>query len=487
MVSEHSYVNLTQFRRKSGRPQTAVTGIERSHCAEVKRMRFKWPRKFQGIHPDDHKTTSDCPIKELRGFKRVSIPLDMQIGPGCRPLIQKGDLVTIGQKIGEPLGPWSVPVHASISGKVISVKKEILSDGTPIENVTIEEDGVDTVCEDVHPPVVTDRESFVNAVREAGMVGLGGAAFPTHVKLTPPPGKAIDTLIINAAECEPYITSDDRICIEYPDEVIMGIMLICHYLDIPLAIIGIEDNKSESSKKLKQAINEAKSHAFYPRDGIVTKVLPTRYPTGAEKVLIRLLNGRIVPEGGLPADVGVIVQNVTTVRYIAYHMKTGMPLIRKVVTIAGGAVAHPGNFDVPVGSSIAEVIEKAGGTKDKPAKIIMGGPMMGVAIDHENRPILKHNNAIIALTEAEAALPHESPCISCGRCVRACPMYLMPTDLDKAARAMDVDELRSRHVLNCIECGCCTYVCPAKRYLVQNIRNGKTLVRRANKKKGANG
>jgi len=209
------------------------------------------------------------------------------------------------------------------------------------------------------------------------------------------------------------------------------------------------------------------------------KVLPTSYPTGAEKVLIQLINGRIVPEGGLPADVGVIVQNVTTLWFIAKYLETGMPLVKKWITLDGGAVKTPGNFEVPIGGTIEEVIEKAGGLKAEAKKIIMGGPMMGVAVDDITRPILKHNNAILVFTEEEATLPEESACIQCGRCFRACPMKLMPAALDKAARANNADELEERHVLNCIECGSCTYVCPAKRYLVQNIRNGKALVRAA--------
>lgn len=441
-------------------------------------MRLKWPQKLQGVHPRQNKNTANAAIKKVSGFEAVSIPLDMQIGPGCKSLVKKGDQVAIGQKIGEPLGAWSVPVHASISGTVKSVKKEILSDGTYVEYVNIDSDGKETVSEEVKPPKVHNSEDFVAAVRASGLVGLGGAAFPTHVKMQPPPDKTIDTLIINAAECEPYITSDHRTCLEYPQQVIKGIMLTCRYLNIPEAIIAIEDNKRDLVSVLQAEIDKISDAPDFPKQGISIRVFPTQYPAGAEKILIRLVNGRIVPEGGLPADVGVIVQNVGTIRYIAEYFETGMPLVRKIVTLDGSAVETPANLDVPIGAAIEDVVEKSGGCKAEAFKVIMGGPMMGVAIDDLSRPILKHNNAILMLDEKEATLPSEIACIQCGRCTRACPMLLMPTTLDKAARIQDCDTLNKYHVMNCIECGCCTYVCPSKRYLLQNIRIGKTLVRR---------
>jgi electron transport complex protein RnfC len=259
-------------------------------------------------------------------------------------------------------------------------------------------------------------------------------------------------------------------------------MVTASWLGVKEVIIGIEDNKPDVIKPLEEAINA------YPRReaeaDIVIKIsmLPTLYPTGAEKVLINKLTDRVVPMEGLPADIGVIVQNVTTIAFIANYLKTGMPLIRKVITLDGSAIAKPGNYDVPVGAHIEDVIEVAGGTCTNPGKIIMGGPMMGKSIDELTRPILLHNNAILALSEKDAILPREISCISCGECVRACPMVLQPTSLDKAARRLDVDTLNEEYVLNCIECGCCSYVCPSKRYLVQNIIIGKGLVRAAQKK-----
>ncbi len=442
-------------------------------------MKMKWLGLSRSIHPADKKGTAGMTIKSLSGFSRVTIPLDMQVGPGCEAIVAKGDHVNIGDPLGKPLGPWSVPVHASVSGVVESISDQILSDGSHVEYVTIISDGQDTISERVKTPEISDRESFLEAVRESGIVGLGGAAFPTHIKLNPPPGKSIDTLIVNAAECEPYITIDHRICIEGADDCVAGALATARWCGIEKIVFGIENNKKDAAQALKEAVNRVKQSDEWPSGGVDVKVLPTSYPTGAEKVLIRLINGRIVPEGGLPADVGVIVQNVTTLWFIAQYLKTGMPLVKKGITLDGGAIMTPGNFEVPIGSTIEEVIEKAGGLKADPAKIIMGGPMMGVAVDDISRPILKHNNAILVLTEKEAALPEESACIQCGRCYRACPMDLMPAALDKATRANNPAELSERHVLNCIECGSCTYVCPAKRYLVQNIRNGKSLVRAA--------
>lgn len=418
-------------------------------------------------------------IRPLQGFARVSIPLNMQTGPGCESVVKKGDLVQVGQTLGEPIGPWSVPVHASVSGQVESVNVQILSDGGHAEYVTIVSDGLESLSPDVAPPRIEDRESFLKAVRDAGLVGLGGAAFPTHIKLDPPPGKKIDTLIVNAAECEPYITVDHRICLEGADYAIRGALAVARWCGIDTIVFGIEDNKKEAARALREAIARAGDSGELPAGGLSVKVLPTAYPTGAEKVLIQLVNGRIVPEGGLPADVGVIVQNVTTLHFLARYLETGIPLIRKAITLDGNALRSPGNFEVPIGASIEDVIEKAGGTIAKPAKIIMGGPMMGVAVDDLTRPILKHNNAILVLDGQAAVLPEESACILCGRCARACPMRLMPMALDKAARANNPNELNSRHVMNCIECGSCSYVCPAKRYLVQNIRNGKMIVRAA--------
>jgi electron transport complex protein RnfC len=432
-----------------------------------------------GTHPNENKNTRGMTFVELNDFKTLTIPLDLQVGPGCDPLIKKGDYVKVGQKIGEPKGAWSVPSHSSVSGTVISVKKEILSNGSYAELIVIESDGKYEVDESVVPPVVTDRKSFLEAVRNAGLVGLGGAAFPTHIKLDPPPGKTLDTLILNGAECEPYNTCDDQLMRDRADDVVLGALLVCRYLELPRCLIGVEDNKPEAVAALKAAIakNDLGSVTFEVHS------LPTLYPTGAEKVMIRLLTDRIVKEGGLPADVGTVVLNVGTAAYIKRFLDTGMPLVRKFVTVDGGIVKKPGNYDIPIGATVKDVLEQAGGGTVPPSKVIMGGPMMGIAIDDPGQPVLKHTNCLLYFDEKEATIPRESACINCGRCVRKCPLQLMPTDLDSAARREDIDLLIEGHVMNCIECGCCTYVCPAKRYLVQNIRIGKQLFRKYQAKK----
>ena len=300
-------------------------------------MKMKWLGLSQAIHPADKKGTAGLAIKPLSGFSRVTIPLDMQVGPGCESIVKKGDHVDIGDPLGKPLGAWSVPVHASVSGEVESVQEQILSDGSRAQYVTIVSDGKDTVSELVKKPVVTDHASFIEAIRVSGLVGLGGAAFPTHIKLNPPPDKKVDTLIVNAAECEPYITTDNRICLENAYECVAGALATAFWCGIENVVFGIEDNKKDAAVALKKAAKRAKRDG---RGSVEIKVLPTSYPTGAEKVLIRLINGRIVPEGGLPADVGVIVQNVTTIWFIARYLRTGMPLVKKWITLDGGCLLY---------------------------------------------------------------------------------------------------------------------------------------------------
>lgn len=438
----------------------------------------------RGVHPESNKNTDDCATVRLDGFKSVHIPMSMHIGPPCTCLVKKGDHVKIGQMIGQPTGPLAVPVHASISGVVKAVRKEVASSGSAVEVVEIESDGLSEIDDNLAVPLVNDKDSFVQAVRDSGLVGLGGAGFPTHMKLQPPAGKEPDTMVINAAECEPYITSDLRLCLEHTEEVVEGIQLVMDYLDIPRVLIGVEDNKPQAINALHKAIKSA----GLPKDGARASIvsLKTRYPQGAEKMLIYALTGRKVPTGGLPHDVNVLVLNVGTVRYIAHYLKTGMPLVRKSLTLDGSAIKTPGNFDVPVGAYIPDVIEAAGGLKTDPGKAIMGGSMMGVALDRLEISIIKQNNAILVYDKDEAAVAPESLCIRCARCVNVCPMHLMPTNLDNCSRNQDIAGLKQYHIMDCIECGCCTYVCPAKRYLVQSIRHGKILFRAAQAKEAAN-
>jgi len=437
-----------------------------------------------GVHPKGNKNTHFNPTVRLDNFKTIRIPMSMHIGAPCTCLVKAGDPVLVGQMIGAAEQPMSVPIHSSVSGVVTAVRREVASTGRSVEVVEIESDGKYTWHESIKPPVVTDRKSFINAIRDSGLVGLGGAAFPTYVKLSPPPGKEPKTLIVNAAECEPYITADFRQCMEHPDEIVDGVLEVMKYLEIPEAIIAIEDNKPQAADLLEKEIayrrqgNEKAGHIKVAR-------LHTIYPTGAEKMLIYILTGTPVPSGGLPHDVGVLMLNVSTVRFIDKYLKTGMPLVRKRLTLDGSALRKVGNFNVPIGAMIPDVIEAAGGTYDEPGKVIMGGPMMGVAMDRPDMSVIKHNNALIILSKKDAAIPPETQCIRCARCVNACPLHLMPTVLDNMARNKDIEGLLEYHVNDCIECGCCTYVCPAKRYLVQSIRSGKADVRMYKAKEAA--
>ncbi len=438
------------------------------------------PGRFSGgVHPKSHKNTDAYPTVHLDDFTQIRLPMSMHVGPPCTPVVKVGDRVKVGQLVGRATGPLAVPIHSSVSGQVTAIRWETFVDGRSVEVVQIESDGLYSHAESVLPPIVTDRESFLQALQDSGLVGLGGAGFPTHRKLRIPEGKQVEYLLINAAECEPYITADFRQCAEHPDEIIAGIALVMRYLAIPQAIIGIEDNKPLAARLLKDELAR-------PGDGLALKtairvqLLKTVYPQGAERVLIHSLTGRTVPSGGLPIDVGVVMLNVSTVRFIAKYIKTGMPLVRKHLTLDGSGIKKPCNVSVPIGAMIPDVIAHAGGNALAAGKIIMGSSMMGVALDRLDLPVIKQNNMILVFDSCEANLPGESQCIHCGRCVRVCPMRLLPYALDDGARRQDLGQLQANHVQDCIECGCCTYVCPAKKFLVQNIRAGKVQVRQAN-------
>jgi Na+-translocating ferredoxin:NAD+ oxidoreductase subunit C len=426
----------------------------------------------RGIHPPENKNTMDYPTVRLDSFRMVQIPMSMHIGVPCEVLVKPGDEVKVGQLIGDSQAFMSAPIHSSVSGTVLAVRKVVASSGVSVEVVEIESDGQFTPHESVVPPVVNDRQSFVDAIHRSGLVGLGGAGFPTHVKLCPPAGKEPDLLVINAAECEPYITSDYRQCLEHPDEIIGGILDVMKWLEIPKAVIGIEDNKKPAVRILRFHIDRLGC-----KDRITVKILKTMYPQGAEKTLIHHAVGRIFPSGGLPHDVGVLILNVSTTRFIERYLKTGMPLVRKRITLDGGALVLQCNVNVPMGAMVADIIESVGGVKEEPAKVVMGGSMMGVAMDRLDFGVIKGNNAILVLDSKEAAIPVETQCIRCSRCIDACPMLLLPTTIDLLARNKDIEELKRHHTMDCFECGCCAYVCPAKRYLVQSIRYGKFLIR----------
>lgn len=436
--------------------------------------RIKSTKNLRGIFVKHLKNTAEEKTVSMPVPSTVTIPMSMHIGAPCEPLVKMGDLVKVGQKIGESNAPFSAPIHASVSGKVKQVTEFRNALGMVSKAVVIEADGEQAISEDIKVPVVNSREDFINAVKESGVVGLGGAGFPTHIKLNPKNLDQIDTLVINAAECEPYITSDYRECMESPEDIIEGINVVKKWLNIKNAYIGIESNKPASIKLLGELSEK--------HEGIDVVELKAQYPQGAEKVIIYSTTGRVVNDGQLPADAGVIVLNVTTVSFIAKYLKTGMPLVSKRLTIDGTGANKGMNVIVPLGTAIKDVFEFCGGLKADCKKILMGGPMMGIAVPDLDQPIVKNNNAIIALNEKDATPAEETDCIRCGKCVYACPLNLMPAALEKAYDARNAESLVAHDVNLCMNCGCCSYVCPAKRNLAQKNQLAKMFVRQAMQK-----
>ena len=423
-----------------------------------------------GVHPPQCKDLREYACTSITPPKRVRIPLNMHIGGPCKPVVNPGDHVYVGTLIGDGSGLYA-PIHASISGTVVSTDTEQLPTGATAPVVEIESDGKMETDPGITLPTYSTKEEFLDCVRASGAVGLGGAAFPTWFKMRAPEGKSFEFLVINGMECEPYITSDYRQMMEHADRVVDGVHRIATALEIPAAVIGIEDNKPEAIEKLSQIVADK---GF--GDQIQVMSIPTKYPAGGEKVLINATTGRDVPAGGLPVDVGCLVINVTTASRIEHYFRNGMPLVTKTLTLGGDCIANAGNYRVPIGMSVRDIIDAAGGLTKEPKKIIMGGPMMGRTLTSIDCPIIKANNAILCLDD-EAILPEETPCIRCGRCVRVCPLGLMPYALDSASRDHDVVALDELAVMNCMECGSCAFTCPAHRRIVASIREGKAFYR----------
>ena len=445
-------------------------------------MGLSFPKKpfrtHGGAAVPHRKNTAQLQTAVLPCPDQVTIPMQQHVGAPCRPLVKVGDTVDVGQKIGDSDAYVSAPIHASISGKVTAITQATLPGGQRTDAVVIQSDGEMRVSPDVKPPKVDSAESLCRALRESGLVGLGGAGFPAHVKLNVPKDKHIDTLIINAAECEPYITADNREAIENAQSVLEGVYIIRDLLHIDRVIIAVENNKPDVIETLTRIADNPERD---PDDNVRVLPLRARYPQGAEKVLVKSCTDRVIPLGKLPADVGCIVMNITSVAFVADYLRTGMPLVKKRVTVDGSAIQHPQNVLVPVGTKISDLVAFCGGWKAEPAKLLMGGPMMGLALTGDDLPILKQNNGLLAFAEGDAVLPEPTTCIRCGRCVAGCPMDLMPTQLEKYAELGDVDALNRYGVMCCMECGTCAYNCPANRPLVQAIRMGKALVKKGGK------
>ena len=431
---------------------------------------------YGGVHPAEHKEATErkpvIPLEEAPA--QVVIPMSMHVGAPCKPIVAVGDEVTVGQKIGEIAG-LGAPIHASVSGKVVAVEPRPHAGGGKMMSVVIENDFKDTPCETIrhrdNVDVLTPQE-IIDIVKEAGITGMGGAGFPTHVKLSGAVGK-VDTILINGAECEPYITVDYRECLENSWDILSSIYTLKELFGFKRVVIAAEDNKPEAFKVLKRIADQDLED-----DNVVRLMtLKSKYPQGAEKMMVYSATGRKVPPGKLPADVGCVVMNVASVAFIARYLKSGKPLVSRSLTVDGSAIAEPKNVRVPIGMNVGEIIDFCGGFKAEPGKIITGGPMMGLAVINTDIPVLKQNNAILAFADDASKVKKERDCIRCGRCAAACPLSLMPTLIERYTKAKDVERLEKIGVNVCMECGSCAYSCPAAKPLVQYMRLAKQLLR----------
>lgn len=425
-------------------------------------------KRLKGVKVKHEKNTMNQEVEVMPTPEMVYISMVQHIGAPCKPLVKKDDHVKIGQPIGDTEAYVSAPIHSSVSGTVVKIENIMSSLGTKDQTIVIRSDETQEVWEGVKPPEVSNRSEFLEAVKQSGLVGFGGAAFPLHVKYNPKNIDQVKTLIVNGAECEPYITSDYRNMIEKSHHIMNGIKMTMDQLGLEKAYIGIENNKPLAIEKLSEL---AKSHGNI-------EVIPLRalYPQGAERVLIYEVTGKPLPEGKLPADIGILVSNISTIAALSEYMETGMPVISKTVTVDGSAITERKNLKVLIGARIRDIVEYCGGYSQTPKKILMGGPMMGRTIYDDSKAIIKNNNAIIVLGEDKTLLPKETPCIKCGRCVRVCPLKLLPTTIAEAYEHNDIEELDHLAVTICMECGCCSYVCPAKKQLALINRLSKKLV-----------
>lgn len=428
-------------------------------------------RLLPGVHAPHRKNTADCAPKRMPVPAVVTVPMSMNIGAPAKPVVKPGDEVKVGQLIAEAGGFVSSPIYSSVSGKVKKLDEVLMSSGQNCQTIVIESDGEQTVAETVVPPQVDSMESFIAAVRNSGVVGLGGAGFPTAVKLNVAPGK-VDFICINGAECEPYITADTRTMLDDAGLLVEGIQLLQKYLQPGKVLIGIENNKPQCISKLKELSKDLQN--------VEVASLPALYPQGGEKVLIYNLTGRVVAEGKLPIDAGCVVINPSTLVAIARYIKTGMPLVEKYVTVDGSAIANPMNVIAPIGASVQDVVDFTGGLKCEAKKIIFGGLMMGISMSGMQEVVMKNTNAILCLNEKDATPPETTPCIKCGRCVNHCPLKLMPANIETAFNMNKPEELKALKVNLCMECGCCSFICPAKRPLVQTNKLAKAMLNKYN-------
>lgn len=453
--------------------QNAIFDVKAVFEKIKKALKFDDVHTFKGgIHPEYMKDeTANKPIVSLEAPEKLVFPMQQHIGAPAVPCVNVGDRVLLGQRIGEAQGFVSAHIHSSVSGTVEAIELRLHPNGNMVLSVVIANDGLDEKHPDIKPregvESLTAKE-IIDIVRDAGIVGMGGATFPTHVKLSPPPDKKIEYVIVNGAECEPYLTSDHRAMLETTVEVIEGLKLMMKIFGLKTGYIGIEMNKADAIERMMEyAARETEVE-------IKVIKLKTKYPQGSEKHLIKAVTGREVPPGKLPMDVGVVVDNVDTVAAIARAVYFGRKLTRRIVTVGGDCVKNTANFRVRIGTSLDYVLEKSGGFKKTPAKIILGGPMMGIAVSDMTVPIIKSSSGVLAFGAAVSKVHKESNCLRCGKCVDGCPMRLLPNALKAAVLEDDMEKLEKLNVMDCLACGACAYVCPAEQNPLQYIKTGKT-------------
>ena len=437
-----------------------------------------------GIHPPESKLlTENKEIEMLVPKGELVYPMSQHLGAPCAPIVKKGDRVLVGQKIADTDAFVSAPIMSSVSGTVKEIGNRMTIPGTLETCVTVESDGLFEHAASLLPHKdfrELEPAECVRIIREAGIVGMGGATFPTHVKLSPPPGKKIKWIIVNGAECEPFLNCDNRLMIEHPEPIIGGLEICLHIFPEAEGIIAVENNKPEAIKRLTGELSE---------HGANIRVAPhdVKYPQGAEKMLIYTVTGREIPPGALPAEVGCLVLNVSTLAHIWHAVTDGVPVLDRIISVTGDAVASPKNILAPLGTSVRELIDAACGFLCEPARILSGGPMMGISMRSIDVPIVKGTSGILALSPRSAPTFEESNCIRCGRCISACPMGLLPSALDKVVRLRQYAAFEQNGGMNCIECGSCTYVCPSRRFLTQTCRDGKAGVMAERRKQKESG
>ena len=432
-------------------------------------------KHLPSIHVPHHKNTAASETVTMPVPDEVSISMSQNIGAPCSPLVEKGDYVKVGQRIGDVDAFVSSPIFSSVSGTVKDIVQVRGSMGGFETHIVIETDKKQEISEEVKVPEINSFEDFVKGARDSGLVGLGGASFPTHVKLNPKNLDECEVLVVNAAECEPFITTDNREMVENGQDVLDGMKLIMHWLGLKKGIIGIEENKPDAIANLKRLIeqNEIKDIEICP--------LPSTYPKGAERVLVYEATGKSMDAGVLPAQLGVILDNVSTIGVMAEYFKTGMPIVRRRVTVDGDAVSEPKNVFVPIGTRISDLVEFCGGYKKEPRKIVMGGPMMGRATKSDESPTMKNTSAVLCFGQQMAEVKEETACLNCQRCHSACPLGLMPSIFADAYENKDVDKLNKFFVMQCMECGSCSFTCPARRPLALTNKLSKFMVKEASK------